>query len=85
MVTLPVQMKKGIPIKQMDVGSNFQHPPHGLLGIKEIKSIHTGVLPVNNTIIIHGKQIKAMNEPMPSATLHNKSLWACGQVYQRDA
>lgn len=35
MVTLLVQMKKGIPIKQMDVGSNFQHPPDGLLGITE--------------------------------------------------
>ena len=70
-------MKKGIPIRRMDfyVASNFQFPADGLLGITEMKSNHIGILPNNNSVIIHGKQIKAMNEPMPLATLHDKSLW----------
>ncbi len=76
-VTLPVQMKRGIPIRRMDfyVASNFQLPAGGLLGITEMRSNHIAVLPNSNSIIIHGKQIKAMNEPMPLAPLHDKLPW----------
>ncbi len=57
MVTLPKQMKKGIPIKQMDfyVASNFQRPADRLPGLTDMKSNHIGTLPVNYSLIIQGK------------------------------
>ncbi len=53
------------------VACNFQLPADGPQGIPEMISNHIGVLPNNSS----WEKIKAVNEPIPLATLHDKSLW----------
>ena len=73
MVTLPIRIKRGLPIHYLKfyVTSNFHLPADGLLGLSDMKLLDMQVLPNHNSVTVQGKTLQAMQEPMPLSLRHD--------------